>query len=94
MSDRGTGFLPPPPPYHGALVEDAGGEKLCALGKQTPEPVFRIIKFVLGFRQFLLHGLAQVRGKWSLVTMAWNLKRTFVLSYPGRTVGVSWFKYW
>jgi len=30
-------------------------------------------------RQFLLRGLDQVRGEWSLVTMAWNLKRMFVL---------------
>ena len=59
------------------------GKKLYALCKQTPEPVFGIIKSVLGFRQFLLRGLAQVRGEWSPVTMAWNLKRIFVLSHPG-----------
>ena len=59
------------------------GKKLYALRKQTPEPVFGIIKSVLGFRQFLLRGLAQVRGEWSLVTMAWNLKRMFVLSHSG-----------
>ena len=50
------------------------------LTKQTPEPVFGIIKSVLGFRQFLLRGLENVRGEWSLVTMAWNLKRMFVLA--------------
>jgi Transposase DDE domain len=33
----------------------------------------------LGFRQFLLRGLDKVRGEWSLVTMAWNLKRMFTL---------------
>ena len=44
-----------------------------------PEPVFGIIKSVLGFRQFLLRGLDKVRGEWSLVTMAWNLKRMFTL---------------
>ena len=59
------------------------GKKLYALRKQTPEPVFGIIKSVLGFRQFQLRGLAQVRGEWSLVTMAWNLQRMFVLSHPG-----------
>jgi hypothetical protein len=42
---------------------------------QTPEPVFGIIKSVLGFRQFSLRGLDKVRGEWSLVTMACNLKR-------------------
>ena len=55
------------------------GKKLYALRKQVPEPVFGIIKSVLGFRQFLLRGLDKVRGEWSLVTMAWNLKRMFVL---------------
>ena len=49
------------------------------LRKQVPEPVFGIIKSVLGFRQFLLRGLDRVRGEWSLVAMAWNLKRVFAL---------------
>jgi transposase len=56
------------------------GRALYALRKQTPEPVFGIIKSVLGFRQFSLRGLEKVRGEWSLVTMAWNLKRLFVLA--------------
>ncbi len=55
------------------------GKKLYALRKHTPEPVFGIIKSVLGFRQFLLRGLDKVKGEWTLVTMAWNLKRMFVL---------------
>jgi hypothetical protein len=55
------------------------GKKLYALRKCMPEPVFGIIKSVLGFRQFLLRGLENVRGEWSLVTMAWNVKRMFVL---------------
>ena len=56
------------------------GKQLYGLRKQTPEPVFGIIKSVIGFRQFLLRGLDQVRGEWSLVTMAWNIKRMFALS--------------
>ena len=56
------------------------GRKLYALRKQTPEPVFGIIKSVLGFRQFQLRGLEKVRGEWNLVTMAWNIKRMFTLS--------------
>ncbi|MGC1587758.1 MAG: IS1182 family transposase [Rhodomicrobium sp.] len=55
------------------------GKKLYALRKQIPEPVFGIVKSVLGFRQFLLRGLDKVKGEWSLMTMAWNLKRMFVL---------------
>ena len=45
--------------------------------------MFGIIKSVMGFRQFLLRGLDHVRGEWNLVTMAWNLKRMFVLSPAG-----------
>jgi transposase len=59
------------------------GKKLYAQRKHTPEPVFGIIKSVLGFRQFLLRGLDHVRGEWNLVTMAWNLKRMFVLIPTG-----------
>jgi Transposase DDE domain len=58
------------------------GRTLYALHKQTPEPVFGIIKSVMGFRRFLLRGLDNVRGEWSLVTMAWNIKRMFALN-PG-----------
>jgi hypothetical protein len=58
------------------------GRTLYALHKQTPEPVFGIIKPVMGFRRFLLRGLDNVRGEWSLVTMAWNIKRMFALN-PG-----------
>ena len=59
------------------------GRDLYALRKQTPEPVFGVIKSVMGFRQFLLRGIKKVRGEWSLVTMAWNLKRMFVLCPQG-----------
>jgi transposase len=78
---------PPPPPKNPTPVEKMvhrlrtqEGKKLYAKRKHTPEPVFGIIKSVLGFRQFLLRGLNGVRGEWSLVTMAWNLKRMFVLN--------------
>jgi hypothetical protein len=56
------------------------GKALYALRKQTPEPVFGIVKEVLGFRQFLLRSLESARGEWSMATMAWNLKRMFALS--------------
>ena len=64
-------------PGDGASADDAGRPALYALRKQMPEPVFGIIKSALGFRQFLLRGLAGARGEWSLVTMAWNIKRIF-----------------
>ena len=47
--------------------------------KCTVEPVFGIIKSVLGFRQFHLRGLEAVSGEGTLVSLAWNLKRMFVL---------------
>ena len=56
------------------------GRALYALRKQIPEPVFGIIKSALGFRQFSLRGLNGARGEWSLVTMAWNIKRIFALA--------------
>ena len=56
------------------------GRALYALRKQTPEPVFGIIKSVMGFRQFSLRSLEQVKGEWNLVTLAWNIKRMFALS--------------
>jgi transposase len=61
-------------------LKTPAGRALYALRKQTPEPVFGIIKSVLGFRQFSLRGLGKVRGEWSLVTMAWNLKRMYALA--------------
>ena len=61
-------------------LKTPAGKKRYALRKQVVEPVFGIIKSVLGFRQCLLRGLDQVRGEWSLVTMSWNIKRMFVLA--------------
>ena len=56
------------------------GRQTYALRKQTPEPVFGIIKAVMGFRQFLLRGLDKAKGEWNLVTLAWNVKRMFALT--------------
>ena len=55
------------------------GRAAYALRKQTVEPVFGIIKSVMGFRQFLLRGLSNVKNEWTLVCLAWNLKRMAVL---------------
>ena len=55
------------------------GRAAYALRKQTVEPVFGIIKSVMGFRQFSLRGLNKVSGEWSLVCLAWNVKRMAVL---------------
>ena len=56
------------------------GKALYAQRKCTVEPVFGVIKSVMGFRQFLLRGIESVKGEWDLVSIAWNLKRLQVLS--------------
>ena len=55
------------------------GRALYKLRKQTVEPVFGIIKQVMGWRQMSMRGLSKAQGEWSLVTMAWNIKRMHVL---------------
>ena len=84
LSERFAGA--PPTPQNPTPVEAMAhrlrtpeGKALYAKRKCTPEPVFGIIKSALGFRQFLMRGLEYVQGEWSLVTMAWNVKRTFTL---------------
>ena len=49
--------------------------KSYRLRQQTVEPVFGIIKQVLGFRQFSLRGHDKVSGEWQLLTLAYNCKR-------------------
>jgi transposase len=84
LSERFAGA--PPAPQNPTPVEAMAcrlqtpeGKALYAKRKCMPEPVFGIIKSALGFRQFLLRGLENVQGEWSLVTMAWNVKRMFAL---------------
>ena len=60
-------------------LKTTAGRALYALRKQTVEPVFGIIKSVMGFRQFSVRGLKKVSGEWSLVCLAWNVKRMAVL---------------
>src|SRR3954464_622502 len=81
-------FAPAPPPSDNPTpvaamahrLKTPEGRKLYALRKHTPEPVFGIIKAALGFRQFLLRGLDNVRSEWNLMTMAYNVKRMFALA--------------
>ena len=80
-------FAPSPPRPHNPTALEAmlhrlatpEGRKAYALRKQTPEPVFAIIKSVMGLRQFNLRGLDKAKGEWNLVTLAWNIKRMFAL---------------
>jgi hypothetical protein len=73
----------PAPPPAGASISEVmrhrlatrAGKQKYKLRQQTIEPVFGIIKSVLGFRRFLLRGLAKVELEWTLVCAAYNLKR-------------------
>jgi hypothetical protein len=56
-------------------LKTAEGKTIYAKRKSTVEPVFGIIKQVMGFRQFLLRGLGAVTGEWTLVCIGYNLKR-------------------
>jgi len=60
------------------LQTDAG-RRMYAKRKKTVEPVFGIIKHVMGFRQFLHRGLARVSAEWELVCLAYNVRRLFRL---------------
>ena len=62
------------PPWRTKLESDEG-RALYRLRQQTVEPVFGIIKAVLGFTQFSLRGCDKVAGEWDLVALAYNCKR-------------------
>jgi transposase len=79
----------PDPPSQAATVKEHMAYKLRTdignaiyrLRKSTVEPVIGIIKEVLAFRQFSLRGLVAAGGEWTLVCLAYNLKRLHILQY-------------
>jgi len=81
-------FQDPPPLPDGAnavytmkhRLRTISGKAVYAIRKSTIEPVFGIIKSVMGFRQFLLRGLDAVKGEWDLVCIAFNIKRLYALT--------------
>lgn len=83
---------PPPPPEDASTKEKMRhrlqtreGKAVYRLRKQTVEPVFGVIKHAMGFRQFHLRGHPKVQTEWTLVTLAYNMKRLFnILSVSGR----------
>ena len=73
---------PPSPPINPDAVaamkhrlKTEAGKKLYGKRKSTVEPVFGIIKEVMGFRRFMLRGFEAVTREWTLVCIAFNLKR-------------------
>ena len=61
------------------VLKTTSGRALYALRKATVEPAIGVIKHVMGFRQFSVRGLDRVDAEWSLVTLAYNVKRMNVL---------------
>jgi hypothetical protein len=51
------------------------GKEIYKKRKETVEPVFGIIKSIMGFRQFMLRGIEKVNTEWALVRVAYNFKR-------------------
>ena len=74
---------PPEPADHKTKMlyklRTQAGQAIYKLRKSTVEPVFGIIKEVMGFRQFSLRGLIAAAGEWNLVCLAYNLKRLHIL---------------
>lgn len=58
------------------------GKEIYRHRKMTVEPVFGIIKQAMGFRRFSFRGEENVSKEWKLVSMAYNLRRLYVLN-PG-----------
>ena len=56
-------------------LKTKAGKTVYALRKVTSEPVFGIIKAVMGFRGFMLRGKDSAAGEWNLACMAYNIKR-------------------
>jgi transposase len=58
-----------------ARLENDDARSLYKKRKQTVEPVFGIIKSVMGFLRFRLRGLANAATEWTLIALAYNCRR-------------------
>jgi len=70
-------------------LKTESGKALYKLRQQTVEPVFGIVKSVLGFRQFLLRGVNKVSLEWKLVCIAYNFRRLHTVTAAGQAVELS-----
>jgi len=61
--------------YMWQKVHHEFGRELYRVRKSTVEPVFGIIKEIMGFRRFMLRGLEKVTGEWDLVCLAYDIRR-------------------
>ena len=58
-----------------AKLETDDGKARYKKRKQTVEPVFGIIKSVMGFVRFHVRGLDNVKSEWTLTALAYNCRR-------------------
>ena len=66
--------------FSSSLIEKTEeGQKIYSKRKTTVEPVFGIIKRVMGFRQFLMRGLENIGIEWDLVTISYNISRMYAM---------------
>jgi IS5 family transposase len=76
-----------PEPKEGAGVKERTAHKMKTTSgrekygkrKGTSEPVFGIIKKVMGYSSFLTRGIENVQKEWTMVCIGYNLKRLFAL---------------
>ena len=76
-----------PEPEEGAGIKERtahklktdAGRKEYGKRKATSEPVFGIIKTIMGYNSFLTRGLKNVKKEWKLICTGYNLKRLFAL---------------
>jgi len=61
-------------------VTSEEGKRIYGKRASSVEPVFGIIKSVIGLRQFLLRGMAKVRIEWDLACLAYNVRRIWSLA--------------
>ena len=81
-------FKEPPPLPEGATpvqkmahkLKTIVGRKMYALRKQTVEPVFGIIKSIMGFRQFSMRGLETAENEWNMVCLSSRVRQLRLLT--------------
>ncbi len=60
-------------------LKTSEGRQIYARRKCTVEPVIGNLKRSMGFRQFLLRGLAKTSAEWMLACASWNIRRLHAL---------------
>ena len=78
------------------------GKAIYSRRKHIVEPFFGQIKSVMGFTSFLLRGLKKVRGEFSLVAIAHNLRKIWLIprwnpferwNWIQKYVGIRWLQF-